>query len=487
MPCNHKHILLPVILCIAILFTCCATPGNGNTGDVPTGKQQQATPPATNYSVYFINESAFPNAGFVRQPLFAGAFEPNIFVYNTKGSNTLRVSLDSETELFYSGDSHVKYYLHTGDTVYLRDNPQPQPRAPYVLVSNNAANNTVTGFYQSTREQKLPLLYAEMANQLNGFIHKQKDNSFAALYTLYQRSLQYAGSYFAKHRPEAGFEDFIKNDLRFDHYSKLFTYAGERQIDSLIRSHYFAFDADTGSLFFEAESAYQGALYSYMMYTIRKQYKNPEPGLDLVMHTADSLYQPEAAALIKFIYLRNNINRLYPAQEKGLKLAIAGLGNRPFARILTEKITQTDFSSVNANKLEAPDGKTYTLDQVIKANAGKVIYLDIWASWCVPCQQAFVHYPALLTQLDTASTSVILLSVDQSKEAWLKARARLKLPQQVQHYLLLSPGKEVLKSMDALTIPRYKIYDKSGRIYNNDAPGPGDKQLAAIVTDLVKK
>ncbi|PSK94287.1 TlpA family protein disulfide reductase [Taibaiella chishuiensis] len=484
---NPKYLLTLSLLCLTALLTCCSSGSGQNTLAAHRDNATQAFKDTGNYAVYFINESDFAQAGFVRQPLFAGAFEPNLFVSNKKGNNTLRVSLDSETELFYSGDSHVKYYLQAGDTLYLHNNPQQQQRAPYVLESRHAARNAVIGFYQQARQERLPLLYAEMSNQLNGFIDKKKMNNFAALQAVYTQSLAFADTYFSKHKPEAGFDDFIKNDLRFDHYCKVFSYAPEKQIDSLVRHHYFSFDADAGSLFFKAESAYQGALYSYLMYTLRKKNGTADPALSLVLHTADSLYAPEAAALIKFIYLRNNINRLYPAQDKELRQAITALGQRPFARILSDKIAQIGYSSVNANKVVAPDGQTYTLDHIIKANTGKVLYLDLWASWCVPCQQAFAQYPSLFAAVDTSKVRFVLLSIDQSKEAWIKAVARNKLPSHVQHYLLVNPDKAVLKSMDALTIPRYKIYDKTGRISNNDAPGPGDQELPALLKDLIKK
>ena len=106
-------------------------------------------------------------------------------------------------------------------------------------------------------------------------------------------------------------------------------------------------------------------------------------------------------------------------------------------------------------RLETLDGETYTLSEML----GKVILLDVGASWCGPCNMAIPHLKIVYERF-SESDDVVVWGINDGET-----------PQKVQESLdehqppwpvLLDPNREVAKAYKVRAIPKFIFIDKNG-------------------------
>ena len=93
---------------------------------------------------------------------------------------------------------------------------------------------------------------------------------------------------------------------------------------------------------------------------------------------------------------------------------------------------------------------------------GKVIILDFWATWCVPCKAEIPGFIELQKKYGDTGLQIIGLSVDDSLNTAKKYATEMKM----NYPVLLAEGKEdILKAYDPIpSIPVSIIIGRDGRI-----------------------
>ena len=136
------------------------------------------------------------------------------------------------------------------------------------------------------------------------------------------------------------------------------------------------------------------------------------------------------------------------------------------------KAPEITLNDINGNKVNLSDFK------------GKVVYLDIWASWCGPCMYEMKNSGTLKKHFKDNSNVVFLyISIDSEIETW-KATVKKKDIHGI--HLISKEGLEddVRGKFNTVTIPRYILIDKKGNIADNDAKRPSEGEL--IIADIEK-
>lgn len=99
---------------------------------------------------------------------------------------------------------------------------------------------------------------------------------------------------------------------------------------------------------------------------------------------------------------------------------------------------------------------------------GKYVYIDMWASWCVPCLREVPVLQELEKKLKNKKVAFVSISIDANQEAWKK-----KMDEKNMHgHQLWNPEGTLGKALNVKGIPFFAIYDPDGNLYMHGAPRP---------------
>ncbi|HTM99696.1 MAG TPA: TlpA disulfide reductase family protein [Pedobacter sp.] len=117
---------------------------------------------------------------------------------------------------------------------------------------------------------------------------------------------------------------------------------------------------------------------------------------------------------------------------------------------------------------------------------GKVVFVDVWATWCGPCIKEIPSLKALEKEFHGKDIVFMSVSVDldADKGKWEKFVANEQLGG-IQ--LMASGWSKIAKDYKISGIPRFMLFDKNGNIIDVDSPRPSDPKLKAMLNEWVNK
>lgn len=129
-----------------------------------------------------------------------------------------------------------------------------------------------------------------------------------------------------------------------------------------------------------------------------------------------------------------------------------------------------------------------TLVNIFDSLRGKVIYIDFWASWCIPCLEEMSYSADLLKKYKGTDVVFLFLSLDAFVDKWRRANDVLPKSKMALSFLIRnSETNYFISKYKIQSIPRYMIVDKNGLIMDNDAPRPSEARLSNILVQLTSK
>ncbi len=127
-----------------------------------------------------------------------------------------------------------------------------------------------------------------------------------------------------------------------------------------------------------------------------------------------------------------------------------------------------DFKGVDVN------GKQMSL----KDFRGKYVYIDMWATWCGPCQKELPFLKKLEEKYTGRNITFVGLSIDADKAKW---EARVKSGELCGTQLYIGRGSKFQADYRISGIPRFILLDPNGRIINPDMTRPSSDDTEKIL------
>jgi thiol-disulfide isomerase/thioredoxin len=135
-------------------------------------------------------------------------------------------------------------------------------------------------------------------------------------------------------------------------------------------------------------------------------------------------------------------------------------------------------------------------DKIIAANKGKVVVVDCWATWCVPCRKAFPKTVELAKTYADQGVVVVSLSFDEPVKGQVPDKVKeFLVKQDAQFENLVSSLDLSEEGADAFGIPEgalphFKIYGRDGKLIKTFESGEDKnfthEEIEAAVKNAIK-
>lgn len=199
--------------------------------------------------------------------------------------------------------------------------------------------------------------------------------------------------------------------------------------------------------------------------------------------------EKETLFFYKFCFLAKNEDRSYkPLIDSLYKAYNHTFTNPEFNIEISEcyngfvqnldKIPKRVLSSI----LNTENGTKNSIHDVLDIHKGKLIYIDMWATWCGPCLKDMPESARLKEHFKDRNIAFLYLSIDENKERWKELISEDKYKNLSGSYLLENGLKsQWVQYFKINNIPRYILLDENREIISSNAPGPSMHEAKLLI------
>lgn len=256
-----------------------------------------------------------------------------------------------------------------------------------------------------------------------------------------------------------------------DAYTRYFNETGQFAAISLMKQFKFAAAADRASIMSKIDSL-RGTMMEKQKTWI-ENYIQQNPTSVAGVFIFSEFYHNMLAANPPKGYLQLMLGKFKgkATAYKDYKSLLAEAGN------LKNRDANTvvpDFTLLQRNKAKFE----------LSSKRGKIVLIDFWASWCVPCRKAIPGWKELYAKYKSKGFDMVSIAEDENLKNWYAALDKEKMPwtQVVDDFSNKQPDANVLNLFPTRYIPLYVLLDKEGKVIIS---GNDDTVIAKKVAELL--
>ena len=150
--------------------------------------------------------------------------------------------------------------------------------------------------------------------------------------------------------------------------------------------------------------------------------------------------------------------------------------------VLAFSLLTTSVSAEWGPGTDLPDLTEAGLEGILPDVEGKVVMIDFWASWCVPCKATFPVMEELYTKYKDKGLQIIAISVDESRKGFDRFIDRMQPSFPVAH----AESRAFLETVKPQVMPTSFLVDRKGVIQYMHLGWGGKQMKLELETQIVE-
>ena len=276
----------------------------------------------------------------------------------------------------------------------------------------------------------------------------------------------------------------------YNNYQKFYNY--HKKVDPILPDDYYDpiinMDTDDGEIFRYSRAYRNLIIENYRLTSKRELAKDPSLTIiDFVKNKISGLKSIDIREQFASMLIRemkeenenidddyNNIMMLLSSDRMKDKLTL---------RYKSAKSTTAGIASVDFNYENFDGGSTS-----LKDLRGKLLYIDVWATWCGPCIKEMPALKELVKEYAKKDIEFVSISIDSKNdyEKWRKMVPEKNVGG-IQLYDAEGLNSEFMKAFSVSLIPRFMMIDSEGKIITAKAPRPSSEDVRKFIDSHLDK
>lgn len=211
------------------------------------------------------------------------------------------------------------------------------------------------------------------------------------------------------------------------------------------------------------------------LYASRVQHQDRMNGKPIV----DYLEAPEVkvAYLITMARYDKGGRWLKNLEDNYADLFTQGYALEQYTTLKNEFAIRAENAKLAKIELKKVDGSLVKLSDY----QGKVLVVDVWATWCAPCMKKRPAFEKLAHDMKDENVVFVAISIDDSEIKWKQVAEASEGMELLDHKRLFSNAYGIS------SIPHFLIFDAKGNLFDSPAPAPGNGDMKKKIEEALGK